>query len=134
MNRQKSAAAIVVSRKRDEGPNVKYGSRTSTGEESDAGRDRPAASVAIGHQRAWSVVERRRFAQERRLSEVLVRPYGAGFVAGNSRTLPVYFMNRRMPNGASGGVGGRREQSRLLPDVIALTRIGLRPSNRMSGE
>ncbi len=26
------------------------------------------------------------------------------------------FMNRRMPNGTYGGVGGRREQSRLLPD------------------
>lgn len=25
-------------------------------------------------------------------------------------------MNRRMPNGTSGGVGGRRERSRLLPD------------------
>ena len=44
-----------------------------------------------------------------RLSEVLVRPHGAGFVAGNSATLPVCFMNRRMPNGTSGGVGGRRE-------------------------
>ena len=28
-------------------------------------------------------------------------------------------MNRRMRNRTSGGVGGRREQSRLLPDQIA---------------
>ena len=67
------------------------------------------ASVAIGHQRAWPVVERRRLAHERRLSEVLVRPYGVGFVAGNSATSYICFMNRRMPNGTSGGVGGRRE-------------------------
>jgi len=26
-------------------------------------------------------------------------------------------MNRRMPNGTSCGVGGRRERSRLLPDA-----------------
>ena len=35
MNRQKSAAAIVVPRERDEGPNVKYGSRRA---DLDAGR------------------------------------------------------------------------------------------------
>ena len=80
-----------------------------TGEEPEASGAGGSASVAIGHQRAWSVVEQRRLAHECRLPEVLVRPYGAGFVAGNSATLPVYFMNRRMPNGTSGGVGGRRE-------------------------
>ena len=66
------------------------------------------ASVAIGHQWAWPVVERRRLAYERRLSEVLVRPYGAGFVAGTAAALPVCFMNRRMRNRTSGGVGGRQ--------------------------
>ena len=68
-----------------------------------------SASMAIGHQRPWPVVEQRRLAHECRLPKVLVRPYGAGFVAGNSATLLVCFMNRRMPNGTSGGVGGRRE-------------------------
>ena len=58
--------------------------------------------------RAWPMVERRRVAHERRLSQVPVRPYGTGFVAGNPATLLVYFMNRRMPNGTSGGVGGRQ--------------------------
>jgi hypothetical protein len=56
-----------------------------------------------------AVVERRRFAHECRLSEVLVRPHGVGFVAGHSATLYFCFMNRRMPNGTSCGVGGRRE-------------------------
>src|SRR5665213_3394863 len=90
--------------------------RLYTGKEPDAGRAGGSASVAVGHQRAWPMVERRRIAHERRLSEVRVRPHGAGFVAGNTATLLVCFMNRRMPNGTSGGVGGRREQSRLLPD------------------
>ena len=80
-----------------------------TGKEPDAGGDWESASVAIGHQWAWPMVERRRFAHERRLSEILVRPYGVGFVAGNSATPYICFMNRRMPNGTSGGVGGRRE-------------------------
>src|SRR5262249_22886215 len=39
-------------------------------EESDAGRAPSCASLAVGHQRARSVVERRRFAHERSLSEV----------------------------------------------------------------
>jgi len=65
--------------------------------------------AGIDEVRAWRVVERRRFAHERRLSEVLVRPYGVGFVAGSSATPYLCFMNRRMPNGTSCGVGGRRE-------------------------
>src|SRR5665213_228617 len=93
--------------------------RLYTGKEPDAGRAGGSASVAVGHQRAWPMVERRRIAHERRLSEVRVRPHGAGFVAGNTATLLVCFMNRRMPNGTSGGVGGRREQSRLLPDLAS---------------
>src|SRR5579875_2399498 len=62
------------------------------------------------------MVERRCLAHEPCLSQVLVRPRGAGFVAGYSAALSVCFMNRPMPNGTSGGVGGRRERSRLLPD------------------
>jgi RNA-directed DNA polymerase len=65
--------------------------------------------AGIDEVRAWRVVERRRFAHERRLSEVLVRPYGVGFVARSSATPYICFMNRRMPNGTSCGVGGRRE-------------------------
>jgi len=65
--------------------------------------------AGIDKVRAWPVVERRRFAHECRLSEVLVRPYGVGFVAGSSATPYICFMNRRMPNGTSCGVGGRRE-------------------------
>src|SRR5665213_843200 len=97
--------------------------RLYTGKEPDAGRAGGSASVAVGHQRAWPMVERRRIAHERRLSEVRVRPHGAGFVAGNTATLLVCFMNRRMPNGTSGGVGGRREQSRLLPDSVSALNI-----------
>jgi hypothetical protein len=83
--------------------------RVCTGQESDAGGDRQQKGVVGGHQRARSVVEWRRFAHECCLSEVLVRPYGVGFVAGSSATPYLCFMNRRMPNGTSCGVGGRRE-------------------------
>src|ERR1035441_10810831 len=65
------------------------------------------------------MVEWRRVSHEPSLSQVLVRPYGAGFAAGNSAALPVCFMNRRMPNGTSGGVGGRQGGPCLLPDLIA---------------
>src|ERR1700746_2826056 len=65
---------------------------------------------------ARALLERRQFAHECSLSQVLVRPYEARLVAGYSATLLVDFMNRRMRNRTSGGVGGRREQSRLLPD------------------
>ena len=98
--------------------------RLYTGKESDASWYRPAASVAIGHQRAWPMVERRRLAHERRLSQILVRPYGVGFVAGNAATSYLCFMNRRMPNGTSCGVGGRRERSRLLPDNFTNVKRG----------
>ncbi len=74
------------------------------------------AGAAVNHQRARPVVERRRFAHERRRSAVLIRPHGLGFVAGNSATPCRCLMNRRMPNGASRGMGGRRERSRLLHD------------------
>jgi hypothetical protein len=47
-------------------------------------------------------------AHEPSLSQVLVRPYGAGFAAGYSAALPVCFMNRRMRTRMSGGVGGRQ--------------------------
>jgi hypothetical protein len=38
--------------------------------------------VAIGHPRAWALVERRCFAHESRLPQILVRPHGAGFAPG----------------------------------------------------
>ncbi len=50
-------------------------------------------------------MERRCLAYEPSLPQVLVRPHGAGFVAGHSSTLPVCFMNRRMPNGTSAWCG-----------------------------
>ena len=34
-------------------------------------------------------------------------------------------MNRRIRNRTSGGVGGRREQSRLLPDPARFTRLAM---------
>src|ERR1700746_120271 len=70
---------------------------------------------------ARALLERRQFAHECSLSQVLVRPYEARLVAGYSATLLVAFMNRRMRNRTSGGVGGRREQTRLLPDLRRLT-------------
>src|ERR1039457_2186558 len=87
-----------------------------TGKEPDAGGAGGSASVAIGHQRAWPLGERRRSAHERGLSEVLVRQHGAGFVAGNAAALLACFMNRRMRNRTSGGVGGRQGCPCLLPD------------------
>ena len=80
-----------------------------TGQEPDAGRIKRRARVAVSHQWARPVVEWRCLVHECRLSEVLVRPYGTGFVAGIEATPYLCFMNRRMPNGTSCGVGGRRE-------------------------
>jgi len=57
---------------------------------------------------AWPMVERRRIAHERAYPKSWFDRMG-WFVAGNPATLLVCFMNRRMPNGTSGGVGGRRE-------------------------
>src|ERR1700694_1647603 len=51
------------------------------------------------------MVERRCLAYEPSLSQELVRPHGAGFVAGCPTTLPVCFINRRMPNGTSAWCG-----------------------------
>ena len=101
-----------------------------TGKEPDAGGVGGSASVAIGHQWAWPMVERRRIAHERRLSEILVRPFGAGFVAGSSATSYICFMNRRMPYGTSCGVGGWRDRSRLLPDMEVS--IGVEPHYRFA--
>jgi len=50
--------------------------RLYTGSESNEGRVRQGAGVAIGRQRTWSMVERRRAALEPRLSQILVRPHG----------------------------------------------------------
>ncbi|HVP55612.1 MAG TPA: hypothetical protein VMU45_11510 [Candidatus Eisenbacteria bacterium] len=58
----------------------------------------------LDEQRAWPVVDRRRVPYE-----VWVRPHGVGFAAGYSAALLVGFMNRRMRNRTSAGVGGRRE-------------------------
>jgi hypothetical protein len=89
---------------------------------------RGRTSVAISHQWAWPMVERRRIAHERRLPEVLVRPHGVGFVAGNSATSYTCFMNRRMPNGTSGDVGGRQGRPCLLPDAVPASLVSTQTS------
>jgi hypothetical protein len=83
--------------------------QSHTRPEPNAGRAERSASLAIVHQRAWPVVERRCLAHERSLSEVFLRPHGVSFAAGGPAALLVGFMNRRMRNRTSGGVGGRRE-------------------------
>ena len=64
-----------------------------------AGIDKDRAWKSATHGRP--VVERRCHAYEPCLPQEMVRPHGAGFVDGYPSTLPVCFMNRRMPNGTS---------------------------------
>src|ERR1700691_1606955 len=90
--------------------------RLYTGPQPDASGAWQGAGVAIGHQRARPLVERRCSAHALGVPQVLVRPYGASFAVGYAAALLVYFMNRRMRNRTSGGVGGRRGKPRLLPD------------------
>src|SRR5580658_6868621 len=73
----------------------------SASAEPDEGWDRQGSGVEIGHPWARPVVERRCHAYEPCLPQEMVRPHGAGFVDGYPSTLPVCFMNRRMPNGTS---------------------------------
>jgi RNA-directed DNA polymerase len=61
-----------------------------------------------GDQRARCLVERRGQPHERRVPEVVLRPYGAGVAGGYPPALPQSIMNRRMRNRTYGGVGGRR--------------------------
>ncbi len=70
-----------------------------------AGR-KSEARLAVGHEWAQPLVERWQLAHECSLSQVLVRPYAARLPAGCSAALLVRFMNRRMRNRKSGGVGG----------------------------
>ena len=62
------------------------------------------------------LVECRGRAYEQSCSEILLRQTGAGATHRPASPTSTHFMNRRVRNGTHGGVGGRREQSRLLPD------------------
>jgi Group II intron, maturase-specific domain len=84
--------------------------------EPDARGPRSSARMAVCHQWAWSLVERRQFAPARSLPHVLVRPHGVDLAAGYTAALLVGFMNRPLRNRPAGGVGGRRRRLRLLPD------------------
>jgi hypothetical protein len=56
------------------------------------------------------------FMESKGLPEVLVRSLGAGVAARYGAAPPACFMDRRMRNRMSGGVGGRGPQGPLLPD------------------
>ena len=78
------------------------------GEEPDEARIDGGAGVEIGHKWERPLVELRRPAHEPGFSEVLLRPDGTRVTARSFALHSMCFMNRRMRNRMSGGVGGRR--------------------------
>ena len=78
------------------------------GASSDATGLDGGAGVALGYQRARSVVERRGKPHERGLPEVLVRYSRVGVAARYRAAPPACFMNRRIRNRTYGGVRGRK--------------------------
>src|SRR5215469_2294956 len=99
--------------------------RSHAGAQPDEGRDRSGSGVDVGYQRARPVVERREHAYEPSLSQILVRPHGAGFVVGHPSTLPVGFMNRRMPNGTSVWCG---RTAGVIPPPTRFSRLCVLPN------
>jgi len=85
-------------------------------EQSGAERVDEGDGMEIVSKRTRPLVECRGRAYAHCLSEVLLRQTGAGLDHGPVSPARIYFMNRRVRNRTHGGVGGRREQSRLLPD------------------
>ena len=88
-------------------------------------------SMAVGHKRPRPLVELRGRAYEQGCSEILLRPTGAGITHELASPPPMCFMNRRVRIRTHGGVGGRREQSRLLPDHIG-SPIRIKPDSMLS--
>ena len=83
--------------------------RLHTGEEPDAGWAAGRTGVAVGHQRTRSVVERWRLAHARRpIPKSWFDRMGLVSLLDTQRRFSSCFMNRRMRNRTSGGVGGRR--------------------------
>ena len=64
--------------------------------------------LEIGSKWERPVVERRRSAYAPRLAQPLVQSAGNGLGTRDGKRAYAFFMNRRIPNGTCGGVGGRR--------------------------
>ena len=124
MNCQKSAAAVVASRKRSEGPNVKHGSRKA-----DLDARRRSRSI-----RKYGQNGGRRAEPALHWCRVLHGGCWSAETGGDAKeslpSLKSCFMNRRIPNGPSGGVAARRKQSRLLPDRRRTIAMRRRARNR----
>jgi hypothetical protein len=86
------------------------------GQTDDAAGADSGQSMAIRLQRLWSLAECRGDPHGRCVPRVLLRRSRTGVTAGGASTPQSPVMNRRVGNPMHAGVGGRREQSRLLPD------------------
>ena len=75
-------------------------------QEDDRAWDRKGKSLDLWYKRKGSVVERRSVAYERCDHRQVAQPTGAHESSGRASTPCVSCMNRRMPNGTYGGVGG----------------------------
>jgi RNA-directed DNA polymerase len=73
----------------------------------DEGRTDGRTGVSLGLQSTRAVVEQWREPYEPGFPQVVLRSFGAGVAARYDATTPASFMNRRMRNRTSGGVGGR---------------------------
>ena len=83
------------------------------------GLDR-GSGTGIGQQRPRPLVECRGQPHERCFPSRLLRQPRAAVTSDAARPPQSRLMNRRVGNPTHGGVGGRREKSRLLPDSPAL--------------
>ena len=75
-------------------------------QEDDPARDRKGTSLDLGDERTRPMVERRSVAYERCDYRQVAQPTGTHESSGRISTSCVSCMNRRMPNGTYGGVGG----------------------------
>jgi len=75
-------------------------------QEDDPARDRKGKGLDLGDEWTRPVVERRSVAYERCGARQVVRTAGAHEPSGGTSTPCESCMNRRMPNGTYGGVGG----------------------------
>ena len=80
--------------------------------------------MGLGQQRPGALVERRGQPHEPRFPSGLLHQPRAAVTFDGAPPPYSRIMNRRVGNPTHGGVGGRREQSRLLPDWGSGVRLG----------
>lgn len=89
-------------------------------QELDEGWTDGGTGILPGVQPTRVVVEQGREPHERGVPEAFLLSFRSGVAARQDATTPGRSINRGMPNRRSGGVRGRREQSRPLRDGEAI--------------